>query len=269
MTGMRPPVIAGVGGGVGTTTVAVALRGSDESRGADTADILVCRGTLDSLRRAAAVLDRLGAGPRPVLAVTLDGTRVPRGPLRARLQLLEPAVSAVVLLPHVGGWRTVADPLPEVARLLVDPADRVPRPLRRYTAALRELADAVAASGRLQAPPSPVRRPDAPGRRPPNGTGRSAAPPAAGMPDRRPTLSAPAMGDGGRPAVPDGGARRMPPVVGAFHPVVAAVPARTPQRGVRIVGVPRTPPVRPVPDPARRPPVGVPDAPVERTEQVG
>jgi hypothetical protein len=62
----------------------------------------------------------------------------------------------------------------------------------------------------------------------------------------------------------------MPPVVGTFRPVVAAVPARTagPRRGVRIVGAPRKP-VGTVPDPARRPPGGDADVPVERTEQVG
>jgi hypothetical protein len=157
VTGMRPPVVAGVGGGVGTTTVAVALRGRDAGRAAASADILTCRGTLDSLRRAAAVLDQAGPGPRPVLAVTLDGPRSPRGPVRARLQLLEPAVSAVVLLPHVRSWPTVADPLPEVAGLLVQPADRVPRPLRAYAAALRELAAAVASSDRLQASAQPTR----------------------------------------------------------------------------------------------------------------
>jgi hypothetical protein len=158
VTGLRAPVVAGVAGGVGVTTLAVALRAHDSGRtAADTADILACRATLDSLRRVAAVLERPPTGPPPVLAVTLDGPRLPRGPVRARLEVLEAAASAVVLLPHVPRWRTTADPLPEVGQLLVEPAERLPRPLRAYAAALRELAAAVAASGRLQAGFDPAR----------------------------------------------------------------------------------------------------------------
>ena len=159
VTAMRAPVVAGVGGGVGTTTVAAGLRGHDSGRVTGrrpdgSPDILVCRGTLDSVRRAAAVLDEAGTEPPPVLAVTLAG-RVPRGPLRARLELLEPDAAALVLLPHVRRWCTLTDPLAEAAQLLVEPAARLPRPLRAYAAALRELVAAVAASGRLARDPNP------------------------------------------------------------------------------------------------------------------
>jgi hypothetical protein len=155
---MRVPVVAGVGGGVGTTTVAAALRAHDAGRIAGRIagrlpDILVCRGTFDSLRRAAAVLDDAGPEPVPVVAVTLDGARMLRGVLRARLDLLEADAGALVLLPHVRRWGTLADPLAETTRLLADPAERLPRPLRAYTAALRELVEAVASSGRLDARP--------------------------------------------------------------------------------------------------------------------
>jgi hypothetical protein len=154
VTGMRVPVVAGVGGGVGTTTVAAALRAHDAGRIAGRLpDILVCRGTFDSLRRAAAVLDDAGPEPVPVVAVTLDGARMLRGVLRARLDLLEADAGALVLLPHVRRWGTLADPLAETTRLLADPAERLPRPLRAYTAALRELVEAVASSGRLDARP--------------------------------------------------------------------------------------------------------------------
>lgn len=154
MKGMRVPVVAGVGGGVGTTTVAAALRAHDAGRIAGRMpDILVCRGTFDSLRRAAAVLDDAGPEPVPVVAVTLDRARMLRGPLRARLDLLEADAGALVLLPHVRRWGTLADPLAETTRLLADPAERLPRPLRAYTAALRELVEAVASSGRLEARP--------------------------------------------------------------------------------------------------------------------
>jgi hypothetical protein len=166
MSGMRAPVVAGVGGGVGTTTVAAGLRGHDSGRvtgrrPGGSPDILVCRGTLDSVQRAAAVLDEAGTEPPPVLAVTLVG-RMPRGPLRARLELLEPDAAGLVLLPHVRRWCTLTDPLAEAAQLLVEPAAQLPRPLRAYAAALRELVAAVAASGRLARDPirEPVRPPD-------------------------------------------------------------------------------------------------------------
>lgn len=184
MSGLRPPVVAGVGGGVGTTTLAAALRGHDGGRQrVGAADILVCRGTLDSLCRAAAVLEHAGPEPRPVLAVTLDGVRA-RGAVRGRLQLLGSGTGAVVLLPHVGRWRTIPDPVPEATNLLVEPLDRLPRPLRAYAAALRELAGAVAASGRLHPPAGHVGAPPT-GPRTPVGAGHgvprvAARPPSHG-----------------------------------------------------------------------------------------
>jgi hypothetical protein len=221
VNGLRMPVVAGVGGGVGTSTVAVALRGRDARRDARAgsrlpADILVCRGTLESLRRAAAVLDGAGPGPRPVLAVMLDGTRAPRRPLRARLDVLRPEVSAVVLLPAVRRWRDMADPFAEAAALLTQPVERLPRDLRAYARALRELATAVAASGRLQGPPAPhtpraARQAATPGSRP--ATATTGHPPVTGTP-------------GNAPAAAPAAAGRGPRVVAAFRPVVG--PARGP-----------------------------------------
>jgi hypothetical protein len=154
VTAMRAPVVAGVGGGVGTTTVAAALRGHDAGRlTAGWPDILVCRGTLDSLRRAAAVLQTADPDAFPVLAVTLDAARAARRPIRAHLELLEPDLGALVVLPYVRRWPTLPDPVAEAAHLLEEPADRLPRPLRGYAAALRELVEAVTASGRLDAAP--------------------------------------------------------------------------------------------------------------------
>jgi hypothetical protein len=150
---MRRPVVAGVGGGVGTTTLAVALRGRDGGREAlGRADILACRGTADSLARVADALDRPWPGARPVVAVTLGPRRLDRGPFRARLDLLDRAAEAVVLLPHVARWQTLADPLADAVGLLADPSERRSRSLRAYAAALHELAAAVVASGRLDSP---------------------------------------------------------------------------------------------------------------------
>jgi hypothetical protein len=160
VTAMRAPVVAGVGGGVGTTTVAAALRGHDAGPlTAGWPDILVCRGTLDSLRRAAAVLQNADPDAFPVLAVTLDAARAARRPIRAHLELLEPDLGALVVLPYVRRWPTLPDPVAEAAHLLEEPADRLPRPLRGYAAALRELVEAVTASGRLAAAPDQRRRP--------------------------------------------------------------------------------------------------------------
>lgn len=285
MTGVRPPTIAGVGGGVGVTTLAVALRARDAGRThADAADIVVCRGRLDSLRRAAAVLDRAGSGPRPVLAVTLDGARLPRGPLRARLLLLEPAASAVVLLPHVRHWPSVADPLAEAATLLVDAPERLPRPVRTYTEALRELAAAVAESGRLVVP-APAR---------PEAAGSERARPERGEPAGRPTRfppdldraadhdawlrppgavrlqAVPVFGDGHRPApqvlAPGRPVAAPPPDTSApTRPFEVAARERraAPRRGVRIVGAdPHSRPSTADGRPARA--TSAADAPVEQ-----
>ncbi|HVL83547.1 MAG TPA: hypothetical protein VM367_04520 [Pseudonocardia sp.] len=151
MKDLRPPAVAGVAGGVGTTTVAVALRGRDAGRAVADADVVVCRASGDSLRRVARLADALPAtGPRPVLAVT----GATRGPVAARLGLLERRFARIVVLPDVPRWRELADPLAEVSALLGRPTDRLPRPARAYVEALRELATAVADGGRLQVAPS-------------------------------------------------------------------------------------------------------------------
>lgn len=147
------PSVAGVAGGVGATTVATAIGATDCGVFTGRAvDVLVCRATGDSLVRAARAAQLViadGHG-RPVLAVTAADTAGPSRPMTARLRLLEPHAAAVVVLPHVRRWRELAVPLDEVRSLLTRPLTELPRPLRRYAAALRELAQAV---GRA-APPS-------------------------------------------------------------------------------------------------------------------
>jgi hypothetical protein len=264
VTALRPPTVAGVGGGVGTTSLAVALRGHDGGTArTDTADIVVCRGTLDSLHRAAEVLDRVRSGPRPVLAVTLDGARLPRGPLRAQLAVLEARASGVVLLPRVHHWRVLADPLPEIASLLVDPPQRLPGALRAYTVALRQLAAAVAASGRLEVAPGGRRRPTDPPR-----PEVAARPPRVGQPPvvragtaAPPRTPAPARTATGPQAVPVGREERRPapPVLASARPVAA--PVRAP---VTAVAVPPGDAGREAPPPRRRGVRIVTAPPVER-----
>ncbi|MCE3553992.1 hypothetical protein LWC33_21360 [Pseudonocardia sp. RS11V-5] len=160
MTGFRPPSVAGVSGGVGTTTLALALHGRDSGTGAGIeADIVVCRSSAESLDRAVRIADLFDpTAVPPVLAVSVDGAER-RHP--ERLDELGPGWVAVVLVPHVGRWRGIADPYREAAGLLGTPRDRLPRALRPYLDAITRLARAVADSGRLGGP-APAARPLAP-----------------------------------------------------------------------------------------------------------
>jgi hypothetical protein len=148
----RTPVIAGLSGGAGTSTLAAALHARDGGRRVAAADVLVCRSTEGALRDAAALSGRT-EGPPPVLAVTL-GTATPTRGLAARLRALEPRFAAVVLLPHVSRWRGLVGCHAEAATVLAAP--HLPRPLRVYAAAVRLVAAAVVATGRLDRAAPPV-----------------------------------------------------------------------------------------------------------------
>ena len=139
----RAPTVAGVAGGVGTTTIARALAGSD--RGVFTGrpvDVLVCRATADSLVRAAraAYLISTQQHRRPVLAVNTADAAGPSRPSVARMRLLEPHTAGVVVLPYVRRWRDLATPLQDVTGLLTRPVTELPRPLRRFATAVHALA---------------------------------------------------------------------------------------------------------------------------------
>jgi hypothetical protein len=132
------PAVAGVAGGVGTTTVARVLDALD--RGVFTgrpAEVLVCRATGESLIRAARAAQLIVSqgGPRPVVAVSATSPAGPSRPTSARIRLLEPHTAGVVVLPHVRRWRDLAVPLDEVTGLLSRPLSEVPRVLRRYAVA--------------------------------------------------------------------------------------------------------------------------------------
>ena len=155
----RPrPTVAGVAGGVGTTTVAAALGGIDRGVFVNrVVDVLVCRATGDSLVRAghAARLVSEVTGRLPVLAVTAADATGPGRPVTARLRLLGPNTAAVVVLPFVRRWRELPTPLDEARVLLAVPRTDLPRALRRYAAAVDEIANAL--TGRRSAtPPRPV-----------------------------------------------------------------------------------------------------------------
>jgi hypothetical protein len=164
-------VVAGVAGGVGCTTVAIGIGALD--RGVFTGravDVLVCRATGDSLIRAARAAQLVVAdrAPRPVLAITAADASGPTRPVTARIRLVEPHAAAVVVLPFVRRWQELSVPLDEVRGLLALPLTELPRALRRYAAALREVRAAATGSAsptprrprtapRLPAAPTPER----------------------------------------------------------------------------------------------------------------
>ena len=162
----RAPSVAGVAGGVGTTTIARALAGVD--RGVFTGrpvDVLVCRATADSLVRAAraAYLISSQQHRRPVLAVNTADPAGPSRPSVARMRLLEPHTAGVVVLPYVRRWRDLATPLQDVTGLLARPVTELPRPLRRFATAVHALAHSLghrtAHPPHSSAPHRPVPRP--------------------------------------------------------------------------------------------------------------
>jgi hypothetical protein len=225
MSQLRAPRLAGVGGGVGTTTLATALRGYDRGRTADQGvEVLVARSTGGSLHQAATVIAWLASNnrPRPVLAVVADQPAPIRGPLRARLRMIEPQVSALVVVPYVAHWRELTDPLAEAARLSECPADQLPKALRGYGEALAVLAEAVLRSGLLTGArpggphtPPPANRTTGPiGRTLPNRTLPNRTLPNQTLPNR-----AAATGSGTYPAVESTGPHAAISRTGA-HPAV-------------------------------------------------
>lgn len=151
---MQQPRVAGVAGGVGTSTVAAAVAGMDGAiyRGGQLVHVLVCRSTMASLGAAQRALH--AAPMPPVLAVVADIPRDLGRPARARLWLTEPHAAAVVHLPFVLGWRDLDQPW-EAARSWLQ--DEPPRELRAMATALNRLVDAV--TPLLQLPSMPSRPP--------------------------------------------------------------------------------------------------------------
>lgn len=149
MTTFRPPIVAGVSGGVGTTTLALALHGRDAGTDTAEADVLVCRSSVESLDRATRIADLARPGRYPVLLVTLDGTE--RRP-PARLARLSDRWTTVVPVPHVAPWRELVDPYREAAGLLGASRAGLPRSVRSLLDAIARAAQATADSGRLSGP---------------------------------------------------------------------------------------------------------------------
>lgn len=158
---MRLPCISGVGGGVGTTTLAAALRATDCGiyRQGAPIDVLVCRTSMSSVGAAQRAL---GVVPHPpVLAVVADAASAASAiglsrQLRARLRMTEPHVSGVVFVPFVPTWRDIDDPWQEAMRVLVDPPSRSTKGFRQAVEALvAMLLPRVAPNPGQSLPPDP------------------------------------------------------------------------------------------------------------------
>jgi hypothetical protein len=189
---VRPPVIAGLAPGSGTSTLAAALHASDIGvlgQGvAAEADVVVCRA--GALRHAAA-LACAASGPRPVLAVLLD----PAGPdaVAQRLAAVRARFAAVVALPHVRRWHGAAI-REEAASVLGKHREHLTEPVRAYATALRALVTVLDDSGVLarSAPPI-VSRPSTGRRWPGLHTPSPVQPPPAPPPVDVPLVDVPVV----------------------------------------------------------------------------
>ncbi len=153
MTALRAPTVGGLAGGVGTSTVAHALRGRDLGTVGGTGrlpDVVVCRASVSGLERAARIAPVAPGAEHPVLAVTADGPETLDDAVAGRLRSGAEGWSALVLLPRVTHWSLLSDPLAEATSLLTLPADDLPEPVRDYARALTRIVESLTASGRLE-----------------------------------------------------------------------------------------------------------------------
>lgn len=153
MSAVRVPSVGGLAGGVGTSTVARALRGRDLGPVGGTVrlpDVVVCRASVAGLECATRVAPATPGPGRPVLAITTDGPESADGPLAGRLREAADGWSTLVLLPHVARWSLVDDPLAEATSVLTLPAADLPDPVQEYARALARIVEALTAGGRLE-----------------------------------------------------------------------------------------------------------------------
>jgi hypothetical protein len=157
---MELPLIAGVAGGVGATTLARAVYGIDCGiyPGGVVVDVLVARSTMYSLGCAQRAI--AAAPERPILAVVADQPRTRlSSTARARLRMTEPHVMATIMIPYVPGWSASDDPHKAAEQVLR--ATELPKPERAFVAALHDLIDLLRprliARQHSSAPPDPTR----------------------------------------------------------------------------------------------------------------
>ncbi|WP_226358500.1 hypothetical protein [Pseudonocardia sp. ICBG601] len=152
---MEPPIVAGVAGGVGTTLVAQALRGADHGiYGCSTAvDVLVCRSTLYSVSAAQRALQTTPAPP--ILAIVDDVPHATWGTNTTnKIRLTEPYVYRYIRIPMVAEWRDNPHPHAVAGNVLVDDERSLPKGIRSFAEALRELVDVVTEAATAHCPQS-------------------------------------------------------------------------------------------------------------------
>lgn len=152
MRAPRIPVVGGLAGGVGTSTVARALRAHDAGvvAGSDVLpDVVLCRDTVAGLARAARMAPPPGVDG-PVL-VLHPGSTDPDGIDAAAAG---PGWAAVVALPAVPGWARSPDPWSDAAAVLN--RSGASATLRRYADALARVVTALTDGGRLDRPLAPA-----------------------------------------------------------------------------------------------------------------
>lgn len=147
-------MVAGVAGGVGASTVAVALRATDCGlyRAGHPVDVVVARDTVVSLGAAHRVVNAVGN--RPLLVVVAStSSSAPKASV-ARVEMVRPYVAGVIIVPYVARWREVTNPWQEAAEALAYPEDaQLPKWLRGFASAMRQLRSALVE--RLRATPAP------------------------------------------------------------------------------------------------------------------
>lgn len=138
---MRAPLVCGVAGGVGTTTIATALHARDLGvYCGGPADIVVCRSTSSSVGAAHRVINAIPGAP--VLVVVADGPLWTPAPVKARARMVEPHLTALVWMPYVEQWRHTDDALKHAKAVSSHP-DGMPKWLHPWAAALGQLGKAV------------------------------------------------------------------------------------------------------------------------------
>ena len=138
---VRAPLVCGVAGGVGATTIAAALGARDLGvYHGGTADIVVCRSTSMSVGAAHRVVNAIPG--KPVLVEVADGPLRTPGAVKARVTMVGPHVAAVVWMPYVEHWRQIDDAIAQAVAAPRHP-DAVPKWLQSWAAALNQVAEAV------------------------------------------------------------------------------------------------------------------------------
>lgn len=156
----RGASVAGVSAGVGATTVAAAIGAIDRGMSLNQpVDVLVCRASSDSLIRAAQAAQVVvaSAGRKPLLAVNAANASAPSRSMTARLRLIEPHTSSVVLMPFVRHWTETPVPIDEIRGLLSARRGELPRRLRSFASAALDLRAAIEGRVPSSSRPMPVR----------------------------------------------------------------------------------------------------------------